>query len=194
MRYLLPSCARPGSRLRAATAAWLGNDRGAAAIEFALVALPFFLIVLGILGVGLYFFTISSLDHGVEAAARSIRTGQAQKGAVTIGAFKQMVCDEAGSTIDCSKLNVLVQHAANWSGITPQACLDSNNKMVASTGASGDLLSAYSGSADQVVLVTLCYQWDLAQTFDFLMLGTGANGSGSAVIQASTAFRIEPYS
>jgi hypothetical protein len=45
-----------------------------------------------------------------------------------------------------------------------------------------------------VVLVTLCYTWDLAQTFPFLKLGKNSNGTGSAVVQATTAFRTEPYS
>jgi Flp pilus assembly protein TadG len=173
---------------------WLRNERGAAAIEFALVALPFFLFVLGIIGVGLYFFTTNALEHGVEGAARKIRTGEAQKSALTVGQFKQMVCTEAGSYINCDKLRVLIQHASSWSAITPQACVDGNNDMVQSTGSSNDAISDYSGAASQVVLVTLCYEWDLAQSFGFLHLGKSADGSGPAVVQAATAFRTEPYS
>jgi Flp pilus assembly protein TadG len=172
---------------------WLRNDRGAAAIEFAIVAVPFFMFVLGTIGIGLYFFTTNSLEHGVEAAARQIRTGQAQKSNITVGDFKQLVCDEAGSYIDCTKLHVLVQHAASWSGITPQSCIDSNHGMAASTGASGDQLYDYTGGASSVVLVTVCYEWDLAQSFSFLKLGVNADGSGSAILQAATAFRVEPY-
>jgi hypothetical protein len=171
------------------------RDRsGAAAVEFALVAIPFFMFVLGVLGIGLYFFTSNALDRGVEEAARAIRTGQAQKSNVTVGQFKNSVCSQAGSYIDCSKLSVIVQSAASWSGITPQACVDSNNNLVGSTGASGDLLSQYAGSAKTVVLVTLCYQWDLAQMFSFLKLGSGTNGTGPAIVQSATTFRSEPYS
>jgi Flp pilus assembly protein TadG len=173
---------------------WLRNERGAAAIEFAIVALPFFLFVLGIVGIGLYFFTANALEHGVEAAARKIRTGEAQNGALTVGQFKQLVCSEAGSYIKCDKLRVHIQHASSWSAITPQACVDSNNDMVESTGSSGDALSDYSGVASQVVLVTLCYEWDLAKSFAFLHLGKNADGSGPAIVQAATAFRTEPYS
>ncbi len=175
-------------------ARWLGNERGSAAIEFALVALPFFLFVLGLLGIGLYFFTVSSLEHGAESAARQVRTGQAQKSGLTVGNFKQLVCDEAGTYIDCSKLHVLVQHSATWAGIDPEPCVNSSNEMSDSTGDTDDSLYAYTGGASQVALITLCYQWDLATTFAFLKLGTGSDGSGPAVIQATTAFRIEPYS
>ena len=175
-------------------ACWTRDEEGSAAVEFGLVAVPFFLFVLAILGIGLYFFTASSLEHGVESAARQIRTGQAQKGGLTVGEFKQLVCDGAGSYIDCGKLHVLVQHSPTWSGIDPEPCLDSDNNMAASTGSSGDTLYDHTGGADEVVLVTLCYQWDLAQSFSFLKLGAGSDGSGPAIIQATTAFRTEPYS
>ncbi len=180
----------PSSRF----ARWRRNERGSAAIEFAIVALPFFLFVLAVLGIGLYFFTVNSLEHGVEAAAREVRTGQAQKSDISVGDFKQLVCEDAGTYIDCDKLHVLIQHASTWAGIDPESCVDSSNNMTASTGDSADSLYDYTGGASQVVLITLCYEWDLAQTFSFLKLGTGSDGSGSAIMQAATAFRTEPYS
>jgi Flp pilus assembly protein TadG len=190
-----PKFSNRTSRLRRPNApAWAKDEQGTSAIEFAIVATPFFLFVLGLIGVGLYFFTMSSLSYGVEAAARQIRTGQAQTAALNVGQFKNLVCAAAGNYINCSKLSVLIQSGDTWSAITPQACVDSNNNMVASTGTSSDAISTYTGVASEVVLVTLCYQWDLAQTFSYLKLGKNADGSGSAIVQAATAFRTEPYS
>jgi len=183
---------RPLRHLKASR--WVKDERGVAAVEFAIVATPFFLFVLGLLGIGLYYFTMSSLEYGVEAAARQIRTGQAQKTALTVSQFKNLVCTAAGSYINCNKLSVLIQSGATWSNVAPQACVDGNNNMVSSTGAGTDPVSTYTGAADQVVLITVCYQWDLAQTFSFMKLGVNANGSGSAVLQATTAFQTEPYS
>jgi hypothetical protein len=171
----------------------LRNDEGAAAIEFAIVAIPFFMFVMGTIGVGLYFFTTNALEHGVESASRKIRTGEAQKGSLTVGDFKELVCGAAGSYIDCDKLSVLVQNAPTWSDLDPQPCVDGDG-MAAATGSPGDVIADYTGGASSVVLVTLCYQWDLAQSFDFLKLGAGPAGSGAAVLQAATAFRVEPYS
>jgi hypothetical protein len=186
---------RPGllNRPRPSRPGWLRNEDGVAAIEFAIVALPFFLFVFGILGIGLYFLASTSLEYGVEAAARKVRTGEADKGDMTVGQFKQLVCDAAGRYINCSKLAVVVQHAATWSGVSPQSCTDSNGNMVGSTGSDGELITKYAGGASEVVLVTLCYKWDLAKNFEFLQLGTGSNGSGPAMIQASTAFKSEPF-
>lgn len=185
---------RATSPVRPRYAGWLGDNRGAAAIEFAIVALPFFLFLFSIIGISLYFFTTSALEHGVEAASRKIRTGQAQKGALTVGDFRKMVCDEVGSYIDCDKLSVLMQHASTWSGVSPAKCVDEDGNLAASTGSADDALIDYSGEASEVVLVTLCYKWDLAASMSFLNLGSGTGGSGPAIVQAATAFRTEPYS
>ena len=172
---------------------WANDEQGATAVEFGLVALPFFLFVLGLIGIGLYFFTVSSLEYGVEMASRQIRTGQAQNAALTVSQFRNLVCSAAGTNINCSKLSVLIQSGDNWSDVSPQACVDSKNNMVASTGSANDAVSSYAGDASKVVQITLCYQWDLAQSFPFLKLGKNSDGSGSGVLQAATAFRTEPY-
>jgi hypothetical protein len=180
-------------RSRFARPGWLRDDEGVAAIEFAIVALPFFLFVFGIIGFGLYFLASTSLEYGAEAAARKVRTGEADKGDMTVGEFKELVCDAAGSYINCSKLAVLVQHGAAWSNVAPQACTDSQGAMVGSTGQSGEPISKYAGGASEVVLVTLCYRWELADSFKFLKFGSGSGGTGPTIIQASTAFKTEPW-
>jgi hypothetical protein len=183
----------PPFRRRFPTTRLVRNEDGAAAIEFALVALPFLLFVLGLLGMGLYFLASTSLEYGVEAAARKLRTGEAEKGNMTVGKFRELVCQSAGSYIDCGKVSTIVQHATTWSGLTPQACTDSSGNRAGSSGSSGELISKYAGSSSEVVLVTLCYEWDLADNFKFLKLGSSGDGSGPAIIQAATAFKSEPY-
>lgn len=172
---------------------WLHDSAGSTALEFSLIAIPFFFFVFAILGTSLYFFANNALDRGVQGAARQIRTGEAKEAGTTIGDFRQLVCDKAGTGIDCNKLRVLIQSDPSWANITPQGCLDGNNDLVNSTGSIEELLSDYSGDASVVALITVCYEWDLAKTFSFLQLGKGANGSGAAVMQASAAFRIEPH-
>lgn len=175
----------------------LSNEDGSAAVEFAMVGLPFLLFVLGIMGYGLFFLNSTYLEYGVEAAARKIRTGEiktaGKNGVMTVDEFRALACSAAQPVIDCSKMNVLVQHGTDWSGITPVACVDAKGDMTKSTGNGNDALSTYAGEASEVVLVTLCYKWDLAQSFSFLHLGKGAGGSGSAILQAATAFKSEPY-
>ena len=171
----------------------LRNEDGSTAIEFGFIALPFMLFVLAIVGMGLYYLASVSLEYGVEAAARKIRTGQVENDTVTVGQFRNLVCQSAGAAIDCSKLNIIVQSKKSWSELEPEPCLDKENNMTPSTGKSTDAVSKYSGTAADVVLVTLCYRWDLANNFKFLKLGNGTDGGGPAIIQAATAFKSEPY-
>lgn len=193
MRFRLTNRSHSPIRQHPSRPGWMRNEDGTAAIEFGIVALPFLMFVIGLLGLGLYFLAGTQLEYGVEAAARKVRTGEAKKDAMTVGEFKQLVCTDAGSYIDCAKLSVILQHASSWSGISPQPCVDSKGNMAGSTGATDEPITNYSGGANEVVLITLCYEWELAASLPFIKLGNSADGSGPAIIQAATAFKSEPY-
>jgi Flp pilus assembly protein TadG len=191
MRFQFIGCRLSSLRARP-LAALRSNEDGSTAIEFGLLALPFFFFVLGLLGIGLFYLSSVSLSYGVEAAARQIRTGEAEKNGITVAQFKQLVCQNVGGPIDCTKMSTLIQSKGTWGEITPAPCTDDQGDMVESTGKDTDALSKYSGTASSVVLVTLCYRWDMAEYFPFLKLGYNG-GSGPAIIQAATAFKNEPY-
>jgi Flp pilus assembly protein TadG len=46
------------------------DQRGASAVEFAIIAPVFFLFIFGIIGFGIFFWTQIGLQHGAEMAAR----------------------------------------------------------------------------------------------------------------------------
>ncbi|MEO8650994.1 MAG: TadE/TadG family type IV pilus assembly protein [Hyphomicrobiaceae bacterium] len=167
---------------------WRRDPSGTTAIEFAFVATPFLMLLFGIMGVGLYFFTTFSLENAVEQTGRLIRTGQVQQGGMTAQQFKDQVCSLAPSFVDCTnKIRVNVLNYPDSEAIGPSTlpqCLD----------AAGNLSSVTSfapGDADQVVLIWVCYEWSLASKIPYLNLGNMANGS--RLIQAATTFRTEPY-
>ena len=61
----------------------------------------------------------------------------------------------------------------------------------ATAGSSSDKISDSSGEAAKVVLVTACYEWDLATVIPFIELGDMEGGA--SLIQAATTFRTEHY-
>ena len=67
-----------GRRPRAA-AAFSKDVRGSVLIEFALVSIPFFMLLFGVLEVGIIFFGNSMLEKATSDAARLIRTVGRQK-------------------------------------------------------------------------------------------------------------------
>lgn len=93
---------------------FLKKEGGATAIEFALVAGPFFWFFLSMFETGLMLFTDYALQSGTQQAARLMRTGQMQTGALPSQFqdknFKEIVCEQSAIIIGCeSKLSVKVQ-------------------------------------------------------------------------------------
>ena len=66
---------------------------GATAIEFSLLALPFMVLIFGILELAIVFFTTTSLQHNVTTHTRSIRVGDSTAICGEIGDLKTDICD-----------------------------------------------------------------------------------------------------
>jgi Flp pilus assembly protein TadG len=164
---------------------------GATAIEFALVAVPFFTLIFMLTGFALYFFVTNSLDKGMDTVSRQLRTGQAQKANMTVSGFKTAVCDSAGSWIDCNKATVFVDRPVSWDQVQQRNCFQPSGALVTNPASGTDLIAQYSGTADSITLVTICYQWDFAKKIPFISAFQGINGMTK--MQTSTALRIEPY-
>lgn len=177
----------PTGGRRRSLRAFLADRSATTAIEFGIVGLPFFMLMIGILGVCFYFFTTLSLETAVETAGRLIRTGQAQTANFTADQFKTSVCNASPAYLDCTNnLRVSVTSYTTFSSITLPNCMGNDNALL-----SDNQMSYSPGSASTVVLVVACYKWDLAGSLPFINLGTF--GDGAALIQAATTFRSEPY-
>ena len=82
--------------------AFLRDQRGASAVEFAIVSIPFIFILLFILQMGVYYMTQSSLDAGIVQAAdtlvNSYNSGTAPA-AVTTTSLRALVVSRSGGLI-----------------------------------------------------------------------------------------------
>jgi Flp pilus assembly protein TadG len=99
---------RPRSRLRRRLALFRRKDDGAAAVEFALVAMPFFALLFAILETALTFWSTQVLETAVANASRRLYTGQFQQGndqaAADISAkFKDEVCKHVPALFACTR-------------------------------------------------------------------------------------------
>lgn len=181
------------------------DDRGATAVEFAILLTPFLMFVFALIGCALYFFVSNTLERGMDQTSRLIRTGEAVTDKMTVAQFKQTICDSAGGWIKCDKLQVWAQSWTDWSAIGTNnptddtgfnsngihRCVDANNTASVNNRNPGDLIATYTGGASNVVVVTTCYQWEYASKIPFLHLGNMQDGT--MMIQSSTAFRTEPF-
>lgn len=169
------------------------DDRGATAVEFALVVIPFLMFVFGLVACALYFFVSNSIEKGMDQTSRLIRTGEAVNQNMTVDQFKQQICQGAGGWINCSKLQVWAQHWSDWSAsdLAPHQCVDQNNTAIQNTADGSQPIATYTGTASDIVIVTACYEWDFASKVPFFSLANMQNGA--MMMQSSTAFRTEPY-
>jgi TadE-like protein len=167
------------------------RTEGATAIEFGIVAIPFLMMIFGIISIGVYFLTTYALENSADRVARLIRTGEVVTSKITVDGFKQKVCDNAFGIVKCNAvLAVHVQTFTSFGGVAPINCLDGGGSLKPSTGSGGQLISAFAGAPNQIVLVTLCYESKIAGLIPFLDLGKMNNGSG--LLQTSVTFRTEP--
>ena len=181
----LPAAVRsPFARLRK-------NEDGTTAIEFAIVAVPFFMFIFGLMGVSSYFFIMTSVEKGMDQSSRLIRTGQAQTANMSVKDFKKAICDKAGNWVKCKNVQVFVQKFPDWDQVVPQPCI-ANNTSVVNTAGGDEMIADYAGAANDIVLVTTCYKWDFAARIPFMDLGQ--MNDGALMMQTATAFRTEPYS
>ena len=66
------------ARSRRRALRFAGDRRGAAAVEFALIALPFFMLLFGKLELGLLFMASTTIESAADTSGRRIRTGVSQ--------------------------------------------------------------------------------------------------------------------
>jgi hypothetical protein len=85
------------------------SRRGSASLEFGLVAVPLFSLILGICEVGYDQYAQVALDMALRQAARQVQIGNAQ-GIASAGAFAQrFVCPALGELLPCGQVVVNVR-------------------------------------------------------------------------------------
>jgi Flp pilus assembly protein TadG len=174
----------PPSRLARALGRFLRHCGGASALEFAIVATPLILLLLGVLEVGLVYLATFSLEHAVAQGARLVRTGQASEW--DAATFKQHVCDALVPPVDCSGVVLDVRSDySSFANITLDNPLDANGNLKTSfpyePGAGGD-----------IVVVRAYYDWDLIAKFP-QGIALSNMPDGDRLLIATAVFRNEPF-
>lgn len=170
------------------------DDRGVTAVEFGILALPFFTIIFAILETTMVFLAGQVLDGAVEDASRQIKTGQAQS--FEIDDFRALMCEYTFRLFgpDCSGVRVVVDVIDDFTS-TETATMptttceeDEDGKVVCELDVEEDYAPGAGGS---VVQVTAYYRWPLVIALPYFNL---ANQPDNARLLAATrVFRNEPF-
>lgn len=172
-----------------------GSERGATAIEFALVAGPFFFLLGGIIETGIVLYAEYVLQNATQEAARIIRTGQASTtdGTATISAsqFKDLICDTAEIVMDCAGgVTVYVNNAANFSAL--EAAVPDPIDIGPDAGGSAYPVVFNPGAQLRAATVIATYDWNFV--FPFMQfLGNLGSGNNVRRVHGLAIFRNEPF-
>jgi hypothetical protein len=137
------------------------DRKGATAIEFAIIALPFFLLFMGIIEIGLTLFVDSSLNSGVRTVARQgVATGYSNFNQITpilkahmAGTYRDITSDSATVKFRMVVLNDLTD-ASGATTVLKQ--YSDNPELIFSAPAGLPTLDAQKG---KVVIYAAKYKW-----------------------------------
>lgn len=165
------------------------DDQGATAVEFGLIAVPFFMTLMATFELALIMWTNQQMDEAVFQASRTILTGEARTlyptPATASAEFRREICRRLVMTANCeTRLQVDVQTFAGFAGAA-----------VGSPVAGGAMNTAGWGfrqaGPNQVVIIRAALSYPIALSVWNRAFANLANGERALL--ASVAFRTEPF-
>jgi Flp pilus assembly protein TadG len=162
------------------------NERGSAAVEFAIIAPLFFFLMFVIAETALIFIAEQVMDNAVFETARMVRTGQVQNGGWSDADFRDEICGRMSVFVDCngSDFFLEVKSYDSFAEIDTTAPIDDDEGFEEPT-------AFEFGTAGSIVVVRAYYQWPTHPIFGALSLQNMENGK--RLIGSFAAFRNEPY-
>lgn len=168
-------------------------QKGATALEFALVAAPFLALLVALFETALVFFAQRVLDEVTEEASRYIMTGQAQQSNMTQSQFANYICTNnntatlVSALFSCSNLMVNVENYSDFasaSTATPTLTFNAN-------GTISNTWNYSPGTPGSIVVVQVMYQWPIILGPLGFTLSNLSNGN--RLLVSTAVFKSEPY-
>jgi Flp pilus assembly protein TadG len=161
------------------------NRDGATAVEFALVAGPFFFFLMALIEIAAVFFAETVIENAVLESARLIRTGQLQSGGGGAAGFRTEVCDRIEVIANCNEMVFEVAVFDDFDSINPTPPIAEDGTL------NGGNMGYDAGRSGDIVLVRVYYSYPLIMPN---MFGAASNlPDNRRLIQSSTVFRNEPF-
>ncbi len=177
------------------------NDKGATAVEFALVAAPFLALLVALLQTAMVFFAARMLDEITEEASRYVLTGQAQTANMSASQFRTHVCTGdavltklVSALFTCNNFLINAQSYSNFAAANtndPIAGFNGSNQAVDSNGNVMTMVWA-PGNPGDIVVLQIMYQWPVIGGPLGFSLST-PNSNGNQLLMSTAVFKNEPY-
>ena len=171
---------------------------GAAALEFALVSLPFLALVGAIVQIAFVIWAGQNFDHAVQNAVRSLFTGQFQiansgtsSAAILLQKLNETMCgtgaNRQATLFDCSSVKIDVAVAASFATGSSATPMNATSRTWNSSFGT-NYACAKPGA---IVVVTAAVK--IPVFFSLLDLAQKSFADGTHLLQSTAVFRTEPY-
>ncbi|MEM9093533.1 MAG: TadE/TadG family type IV pilus assembly protein [Pseudomonadota bacterium] len=152
-----------------------GDESGVTSVEFAFLSIPYFLIIAGIIEIGMVALSGSTLQTGVREAGRLTRVGLG--GCFSQEEYKKQICENSSFVPECEAKLSLKQEVFKTGWEDADTAKDDDDIYQDATG--GD-----------VVLMTAKYPWEVMSPFMYPFM---ADGQGNLEIARSFVFQTEAW-
>jgi Flp pilus assembly protein TadG len=159
--------------------------RGATAVEFAMIGLPFLALVFAVFELGMMFLVQTTLESSAQAEARTLRTGQFLAASGTAQSYKDAVCANLGwLAADCNA-NLYVDVRTFSTFGQAQAPWPVTNGAIDPSQLTFQLPGACT-----IVMARAFYNWTLLAPD---LSGIAHMNGNKVLLSAAAAFRTEPF-
>ncbi len=160
------------------------DEKGVTAVEFGILAFPFFLVLAAIAETALVILVSQTLDNAVDDAVRLIRTGQAQHAGFTANDFRAKICKESINLLNCDKIKIYVREISSFNDANPIDPLDSDGDW--------DVAEIYDdGVGSSIIIAEAYYKWPMLTSFVSLNMFNA--GEGYRLLGSARVWRNEPF-
>lgn len=170
-------------RYAGASARFRAAERGATAVEFALIAPVFIATLVALFQTSIFLFAQTVIQTEAEEAGRYFMTGQAQNSGWAASTVISKVCQSA--LFNCNNMYLVVQNYSDFASANTSApSMYNGNTAVTSY--------TYSpGTQNDIMVVQLMYAWPVISS----LLGFNISNlpNNQAQLMGISAFRVEPY-
>jgi Flp pilus assembly protein TadG len=179
---------KPGAQRRFGLKRFGRDTRGAVAIEFIVLAIPFSLLIFAILESCISFAAQQVLANATDDVARQLRTGQVKASQITDQSLKTMICDRLqimvadgcpGLEVDLRRYNTFAEAAAQRIQLTSDRDIDTTGFAVSP------------GPSMSKNMLRVFYRWPVMT--DFMRKSMSNLKDGKTLHFATATWQNEPF-
>lgn len=174
------------------SARFLGDRRGSTALEFAMLAVPFALLVFAILESCISFAGQEVMANITDDVARQLRTGQIRRTDMTEATLKDMICNRLEIMVakDCPGLEVDLREYPTFADAA-KAGFKIQDREIVLTGTNPATFTVSPGLAESINMLRVFYKWPVMT--DFMAKSMANLKDGNTLHFTSVTWQNEPF-